>query len=52
MSIEIEMEVEKAHHEAVKEETQKKERTKLEKRRAIEDRKMLKELGLDLADLE
>lgn len=51
MSIELEMEVEAAHHEAVKEEVEKREKTKVEKRRKLEDRQLAKELGLELEDI-
>ena len=51
MDIEVQMEVEAAHHEAVKQEVEKREKTKLEKRRKLEDIKLAKELGLELEDL-
>jgi len=51
MNIETQMQVEAAHHEAVKQEVEKREKTKLEKRRKLEDIKLAKELGLELEDL-
>jgi hypothetical protein len=52
MSIELEMEVEAAHHEAVKEEVEKREKTKVEKRRKVEDDQMLKSMGLTPEDMQ
>lgn len=54
MNIETQMQAEVAHHEAVKQEVEKREKTKLEKRRRAErildDIKLDKESSLELED--